>query len=461
MKQTKNYLAITLMLLISSCAIVFSQTKETATAVPANDFLNSMGANSAIYERGENLESTIACTQYTGLRFIRMDHANGADVIKKLYDATGVRVSCGLGSMNSNRDFDLDLFMQNLRKMHATGALFAVESANEPNNWSMMYQGEKGGGVDHTWLPMAKLQRDFYAAVKSDPALKHYPVWSTTAGAQYDNVGLQYLVIPERAAAEGCLMPVGTIYGDYANSHNYFIHPQWPPHSNNQTWLSSEPTSLGKGECLYSNYGTTWLKGHPGYTDEEIKTLPRVTTETGTTISSQVSERMQGLLYLSCYLAQYKQGWSYTAMYILRDRTDEDGNQTFGFFDGNYKPRLSAHYMHNLTSILADKKSIKKPGTLNYSIAPSRPETVHELLLQKEDGTMYLVVWGEKYRRGSTADDIEIVFDKAFKNISVYNPAQYDANNPEAGKKPIAEYKNAKSIKLSMLDHPYIVELKN
>jgi len=56
--------------------------------------------------------------------------------------------------------------------------------------------------------------------------------------------------------------------------------------------------------------------------------LPRVTTETGTTItqptdpdysnpSRRITDEDQALMYLSCYLSQFKQGFKYTAMYIL------------------------------------------------------------------------------------------------------------------------------------------------
>ena len=41
------------------------------TAVPASDFLNSIGANSAIAARRESLQKTIECADYLGLRWFR------------------------------------------------------------------------------------------------------------------------------------------------------------------------------------------------------------------------------------------------------------------------------------------------------------------------------------------------------------------------------------------------------
>lgn len=72
----------------------------------------------------------------------------------------------------------------------------------------------------------------------------------------------------------------------------------------------------------------------------------------------KLPKEMQALLYMSTYLAQYKRGWSHTAMYILRDRTDENPELTYGFYGPDYTPRLAADYLHNFTTILADNKSI-------------------------------------------------------------------------------------------------------
>ena len=132
--------------------------------------------------------------------------------------------------------------------------------------------------------------------------------------------------------------------------------------------------------------------------------MPRVTTETGCTIDGPITEEIQALNLLSMYLDQFKRGWSHTAVYLLRDRTDEGGNQSFGFFKPDYTPRKAAVYLHNLTTILADRGSLAKPGQLNYSIA-EQPATVHDMLLQKSDGTFELVVWGERLK-GS--DDVTV-----------------------------------------------------
>ncbi|MCD7974035.1 MAG: T9SS type A sorting domain-containing protein [Candidatus Azobacteroides sp.] len=439
------------------CFFLQAQEMETFTAVSANEFLNSIGANSAIYRRGEHVDTTIASCRYLGMRWIRTDESglgNNGEVlpeIKKLYEEAGVKVSVSLGSGGTN----IDAVVKGAKKIAEYGGLIAIEGCNEPNNWGVTYQGEFGGR-DQSWAPVARLHRDLYRAVREANELKDYPVWATTeTGAQTDNAGMQYLTVPEDDSA--VLQEFrGVTFADYANCHNYFTHPSWAPLQNNQTWLAADPTSKAKGDHLYGNYGVTWAKKYNGYTEEELLTIPKVTTETGVTLDETVTEEMQALMYLSLYLAQYKQGWKYTAMYLMRDRTDEGGNQTFGFYrpewDNNSQryrsvPRLSAHYMHNFTSILEDRQDVASPAQVTYAISPSRPETVHELLLQKSDGKLYLIIWSEKYRGGS--DEIELVFDRPLNEVLIYNPT--------LGKEVIETKRNISSLPLTMTNHPFIL----
>src|SRR5262249_19449112 len=169
----------------------------------------------------------------------------------------------------------------------------------------------------------------------------------------------------------------GTKYADYANVHNYFYHPNSPGVEDNKTWNAADPTSACKVDGLYGEYGVTWARHFPGYSGDDLLNLPRVTTETGTTINGAITEDIHALNLLSLYLDQFKRGWSYTANYLLRDRVDEAGNQTFGFYRPDYTPRKAALYLHNLTTILADNGTLKRPGQMNYSI-PNRLPPVHD-----------------------------------------------------------------------------------
>jgi hypothetical protein len=463
MKQFNYYFTAVLLFLFVSNVQLYADEKETVTAIPANEFLRSIGVNTSINTRGETILKTMECVSYIGARYVRSGPPDGVivrlDHFRWLYEECGVRFSMALSTEGDpilDRDYPggIPYLLQGAKDVIAAignpDALIAFEGCNEPNNWGNIYQGEKGGGHrkqewnedeqkweevsdPQSWKPLARYHRDFYAAAKEDPILGtsgyNYPVWSATdVGAAWENTGMHFLEIPAGAVGVDAEFPAGTKFADVACIHNYFVHPSLPARTNNQTWKAADPTGTA-GNTLKNNFGVTWSKSYQGYSDEQLKTLPRVTTETGTTVDYNMSEEFQALNFLSCYLAQFVRGFQYTAMYILRDRSDEGGNQSFGFYNTSYQPRLGAHYLHNMTTVLSDEAPISNPGTLRYALS-SRPQTVHELLLQKSNGVRMLVVWSEKFARGSEADNIEVQFDETFKKINVYNPAQYDANDP-------------------------------
>ena len=337
MKTTLRMLAcLPCLLLTAAIGLPRSADAAGTTAIRATDFLDSLGANSAISGRGESLPKTIECAKYLGLRWFRA--GNEGDIplqdLMALHTQTGVKFSWGLLSGGT----DIPKLVSTSKPLAAAGALLAFEGPNEPNNWGVTYQS-RAGGKDKTWVPVAKLQSDLYQAVKSDPLLKNYPVWSLTEnGAETDNVGLQFLTIPP---GSGTLMPDGTKYADYANVHNYVYHSNSPSLGDNKTWNASDPTSACRVDGLYGEYGLTWGHHYAGYSETDLIKLPRVTTETGETINGPVTEDIHALNLLSLYLDQFKRGWSYTAVYLLRDRVDEAGNQQFGFYRPDYSPRSS------------------------------------------------------------------------------------------------------------------------
>ncbi|HLJ57137.1 MAG TPA: glycosyl hydrolase [Chthonomonadaceae bacterium] len=422
-------------------ALTRADAPAAVQALRASEFLGSIGANSALAARGERLEKTIECARYTGIRWFRSGTEGGVSIpdYVRLHKEAGVKFSWSPGSGGA----DLERLLATGRQIAAAGALLAFEGPNEPNNWGITYGGEKGGR-NGSWLPVARLQSDLYRAVKSYPALKRVPVWSITeGGAETDNVGLQFLTIP---AGAGAAMPDGTRYADYANVHNYIYHPNSPGLEDNKTWNASDPSPACRVDGLYGEYGRTWARHFAGYSVADLETLPRVTTETGTTIGGAVTEEIHALNLMSLYLDQFKRGWSYTAVYLLRDRVDEGGNQQFGFYRPDYTPRKAAVFLHNLTTVLADGGAVPKPGRLAYAI-DGAPPTVHDMLLQKSDGSFDLVVWDERIK-GS--DEVTVRFG---------SPAAPKVYDPTVGTDPVRTAARGTSLTLTLSDHPLILAL--
>jgi hypothetical protein len=419
-----------------------------STAVATNDFLNSIGVVTTFPDRGQPLARTIEMVRYCGFRWVRAGieglSDQGPTTIQTMLDLhreTGVRLNWGLVSGGT----DVKKLVETGKVLAEAGALLAFEGNNEPNNWGVTYQGEKGGGRESSWMAVAKLQRDLYQAVKSDPVLAKYPVWSISEpGAQRDNVGLQFLTIPPGAQT---LMPDGTKYADYANVHNYIYHPHAPYRAHNKTWDAADPTAASKVDGLFGNFGVTWGRRFRGYTQQQLNTLPRVTTETGTTIDGPVTEEIHGLTLMNLYLAQFRRGYAYTSVYLLRDRTDEGGNQSFGFYRPDYSPRKAAIYLHSLTTILTDKATLAKPGQLDFAIV-NQPKTVHELLLQHSDGTFQLIVWGERLR-GQDRVMVQLGITRA--SVRIYDPT--------TGVEPVETLTNVSSLELTLTDHPIVIAI--
>jgi hypothetical protein len=420
------------------------------TAVATTEFLNSIGVVTTFPDRGQPLARTIEMVRYCGFRWVRAGieglSDDGPTTIQSFLDLhrdTGVRLAWGLVSGGT----DVKKLVDTGRVLAEAGALLAFEGNNEPNNWGVTYQGETGGGRAPSWMAVAKLQRDLYQAVKSDPLLATYPVWSISEpGAERDNVGLQYLAIPPGAQT---LMPDGTKYADTANVHNYIYHPHSRYPTDNKTWDAADPTAASRVDGLFGNFGVTWARRFRGYTQQQLDTLPRVTTETGARIEGPVTEELQGLHLMNMYLAQFTRGYAYTSVYLLRDRTDEDGNQAFGFYKADYSPRKAASYLHNLTTILADKGALASPGELDVTI-PDQPKTVHDLLLQHSDGTFQLIVWGERL---SGQDRITIHLGVPPASVRIYDPT--------IGVESVRTQSNTGALDLVLSDHPIVIAISS
>lgn len=190
----------------------------------------------------------------------------------------------------------------------------------------------------------------------------------------------------------------------------------------------------------------TWAKHYQGYSNADLQTLPRVTTETGwDSTGNPGGEPVQGVVLIDTYLAQFKRGWSYTFIYELVDEQGSAGDQ--GIYHADFSPKLSATYIHNLTTVLADTATLPSPGRLDYSIA-AEPSTVHDLLLQKHDGTFELVVWDE---RASSTDSVTVSLGASRKAVNVYDVT--------VGTTPTKTLSNVSSVSLSLTNHAVVIEV--
>jgi hypothetical protein len=406
-------------------------------AIKASAFLGTLGVCAHIAQGVDAPAESATAMAYAGIYNLR-DDGNPSTVPKwiAMHQQAGIRT-------NMLPAGDIATTVDMAKQLQTAGALLSVEGPNEPNNFAVTYEGQKSD-YNGSFVPVAHFQRDLYQAIHAEPALAGVPVFHTSeaGGSEPDDVGLQYLTIP---AGAGATMPDGTKYADFANTHNYVCGHQ----SNlvdNVCWKATDPLLNDDWDGMEVEYGHTWHKGFSGYPDAELAALPKVSTETGwvTTGNGAITEEQQGRVFLNLYMAGFKHGWAYTFIYMLRD---DPVQGYWGLFDTAYKPKKSGEYLHNLTTILADTGA-SATGKLDYSIA-NEPSTVHDLLLQKTDGTFELVLWDE--RPGGGTDDVAVDLGKVRKAVKVYDPT--------TGAAATQALSDVGSVTLTLSDHPEIVEI--
>ncbi len=418
------------MLLLASSA-----ADAAPRAIPVDDFLSSLGVCTHVAQ-GYDYRRYVAALRYLGVHAIRDAAGNVSDIIT-LHNQTGVMVDIFNGG-------DVAGLLAAGHQLAAAHALLSLEGANEPNNFPILYDQIWGGG-DRSWLPVASFQRDLYAAVKQDAILKSYPVFDVSeGGAEHDNVGLQWLTIPP---GMGALMPEGITYANYANAHNY-VSGNCGRQVDNQAWQAADPTLDRCWDGLFGEYGRTWRKGFQGYTVEQLQVLPRVTTETGwDSVQQPGGEVQQGKMLVNTYLTQYARGWRYTFIYELVDGEGGAGNQ--GLFHQDMSPKPAAHFIHNLTSILAGSENggASPPRSLKYEIH-GRSETVHDLLLQKPNGVFALAIWGEQ---ASGSSEVVVDLGEVQATVNVYDLTE--------GAGPVRRLTNVRDVPLTLGDHAWILQV--
>jgi len=404
------------------------------TAIPVTEFLGSLGVNTHVAQ-GYNYMNYVPALQYLGVGAVRDETGNLSNLLALARQAGIVVDILDQG--------DLSGLLSAAHSLASAEALLSIEGPNEPNNFPFVYDGQLGGGSG-TWIPVAEFQRDIYTRVAANPILSAYPVFATSeGGAETDNVGMQWLTIPNGA---GTSMPVGTQYADYANTHNYVIG-NCGVYIDNVAWQAAEPKLNGCWDGMYGEYHKTWMGGYPGPTVTQLPSVPRVTTETGwDSVSNPGGEPVQGTVLVNTYLDEFAEGWSYTFIYELGDGEGGGGNQ--GLFHSDWTPKLSATYIHNLTSVLADTGILQSPDALTYTIA-NEPGTVHDMLMEKSNGNFELAVWGEQVQ-GS--NNVVVRFGGAtIGTVNVYDVTQ--------GTTPIETVTQVKNVALTLSDHALIVEV--
>ncbi|MEO7110430.1 MAG: hypothetical protein ABI183_08345 [Polyangiaceae bacterium] len=301
-----------------------------------------------------------------------------------------------------------------------SSAIEAFEGANELDN------------NDSSWTTdYARFQVALFNAVKSSKYAALPVLSNALAGSDRGN----QLVIPK-----GVSLPA---FMDFGNMHTYPI--------------TLTPTN-GIAQHI-TDYGK-YVSG----------TKPLMVTETGyhnavnatqcLTWWPGVSEAAGGKYAVRTYLEYFNLGIKRSFLYELIDEhvdpTCNESNMGLLRNDGTEKPAFKA--IANLTGLLDDPGPAFTPRTLKYTVSDAS-SLVHQTLLAKRNGRVYLVLWQDAVSYDTTAkhdivvptQSVTLSIEDTFSHVNVYLPfsAATAASSPTF----------AHTLKVDVPDHPLAIEL--
>jgi len=271
---------------------------------------------------------------------------------------------------------------------------------------------------------------------------------------------------------------------DYDSMHNYYSGRN----PGTGGWVTTNPDIMVKPSLALTSRHTTgvlfqgltimsefFLGGDNGYgsitwnvqlAQKYMGDKPVISTETGyhntvNTTDIGVPEDVAGKYIPRLCLEQFNYGIPGTFLYELINVYDDpnDPQKNFGLLrnDGSEKPAFIA--LKNLISLLKDPGSEFTLGALNYRLSGNMTN-VHHTLLQKHDGTFYLILWQEVsgFDVNSTSNinvanhQVKLTLLQPIQSAVIYLP-----NNSI---NPLEQDSNPNQINLNIADYPLVVELK-
>jgi hypothetical protein len=393
-------------------------------AVRADDMIESIGVCTHwLYHDtpyGKEFPKAKKLLKELGVRYIR-DRFSERNA--EIYQELGIKTTAIVMP-------EMEKYLSLMRKYPQ--AVAAIEGPNESNLWQINYKDQKG-------FPNATrlFQNDLYQTVINDPVLKNIPVISTSTAYMGNNTALS---------------PLNSF--DYAVIHSY---PNGRSPSSLQRTLDNAQKLLATGEvarpviATEAGYHTAYGMGSresQGTTDQaRAKLIPRLLTE------------------------YFKQGVVRTHIYefiCTHEHQNSSGKRAeakFGLLTYYMAPTAAYTAMKNFITILNDTDANFSPKALDFSIdAPV--DSIHRMLIQKGDGTYYLLLWNDlevynqdvlhpDYGKDIFNPDVAVTVnlpDMPMQQIQCYRPTQSD--------KPLMVMQPSQQLYLNVPDDMLIVRFK-
>lgn len=336
---------------IAASAQAATQAREADGVVESIGVNTHLGYTESPYEDFPLVEQRL---QELGIRYIRDSVSlERPDVYSRLRQlaADGIHLDAIAGDPlqrwdTGTIDEQLDLIQSEL-----SSSAISIEGPNEYD-----LQG------DPNWVSVLReYTRQLWEGVKARPKLATLPIVGPS------------IVGHEGEAAVGDLTP----WIDYGNTHTYLSGAMPETESIWDSELSAAAQNSGAlpvqvTETGYHN-GVNGTVGH----------LP-------------ASEKAAGIYMPRLFLENFRRGLTRSFAYELLDQRNDpsktDIEAAFGLLRNDFSKKPAAIAIERLIGLLSDKGRKFVPGSLSYSLEGA-PASAQQLLLQKRDGSFYLVLW--------------------------------------------------------------------
>ena len=387
-------------------SVIAPAASAAVTARPSDSFVESVGVNvhlgysDTVYGQFDRIRSSL---RGLGIRYVRDGIAqNRPDVYSRFRTLAtdGIKLNAIVGdSLQRWGVGTLDQQLNTIEKELRT----SVVSLEGPNEYDI--QG------DSNWVAnLRDYQRRLWESSQSRPALSSLPVVgpSLVGRAAHDQLGDV------------------SAWSDEGNMHPY-PGGEAPDRSSH---LSDEFAMAAK------NFGSD----------------PVQATETGYNNALQTtsghrpaSERAAGIYMPRLYLEYFRRGVSRTFGYELIDSRVDPGLQDveahFGLLRGDFSEKPAATTLKQLIGLLADPGPSFTPGSLSYSLSGA-PSSARQVLLQKRDGSFYLVLWNQvsvwdtaaRTELNPADAQVTLRLDQPIERAEIYKPSQSGAPSTTVAK---------------------------
>ncbi len=372
------------------CSAVFDTVTATPTpAISADAFIESFGVvthwNYPNTPYGYNYSGVKSRLVASGIRYYRDGPNNQIQDLA----ASGLKINLGVdvpNNANGNAATISSIVAQVKQYNSPIAAVASVEGPNEPDLfWKSFSKTYFGNGFP---IGTAQFQKDLYTALKADSGTASLPVFGFALGNTYG--------YGSNPIASGAL----TNYVDYGNAHPY---PGGNPFSAHYAYDTID-WYIGHGTQPSANideWPYTFDVYQPPY---GLK--PMVATETGYftgTADNSVSQTVFAKYVPRLLLEYFRRGIRKTYLYEFADEfnnlSDNESCRGLLYNDNTPKPAYTA--LQSLIGVLQERGANFTPGNLAYSLSVNPPagynrtQYVRSLLMQKSDGTFYLVLYHE------------------------------------------------------------------